>query len=548
MKLGFLIAFLGTALSLFGAPINIGSPRVEHSVDPVGVSTNPRFSWHLVSEENGKRQLAYEIIAASQKDLLNEEKADLWKSGKVKSSNRQLIAWGGKKLKNDQLVFWKVRVTDESQKTGNWSETCQFKVGAQRKLGLPQRTSGFESNSQRLNEIYQDSILLLQPRIEAFSKGNHQALGNGASLQRTAREFLYHFDATSHLTQWIKMMDLTRTKEGFFPVQPHAPHYGSVSSDAAITTHLPLWWMGGDDDFVKQRWEVFESYFIAREQNDPTFKGLKWGQLPEEELSPQFLDLTSMGYTSRIIRELAGPAQQPLNVIRFKDYSARIRESFQRQYLNEKKALIKPSQTAQLLALRCGVLPENKAGQKIPEYQNTIIENLMASLHKDGPQVGSMGAYFLLQVLPLIGEQDHLVKMILSLNDEQLKVFIGAGISEWMMSQLVGIDAGAPGFKLVQISPRIPNIDSLQWVKGHYDSPSGRVAVNWEQTKEGHLDFEVTIPPGVLSRIQLPCKKDQEVTESGKIISEVAGIELTGKSDTHVNFVTQSGRYRFQIR
>lgn len=557
MKVGIFITLIGASLASFGAPLKVGSPRVEHRVNPVGVSSSPRFSWHLISEERSKRQIGYQILAASKKELLSEDKADLWNSSAVKSGHRKLILWKGKELKDGQTVFWKVRVTDESKEVGEWSEVAQFTVGTESTLDQPVRISGFESSSPELNKLYQDSITILEKRLSAFAKGEITALGDGADLQLSAREYLYHFDSVSHLSQWIRLMDAGRTKEGFFPVQPGSKNFGSVSSDAAITVHYPVWRMGGDDAFVKSRWTIFEEYMMAREKADQKFEGHKWSGYSARDVTPEFLDLTNLGYTTRLIRFLSTPAQEPLNVIRFKDFAARIRASFKEQYLTEEFSLKTPSQTAQLLALRCGVLPENKKEQKIPEYQETIIKNLLASLKKDGPQVGPIGAHFLLQVLPLIGAQDEAIRLVLDLTEEQRSTFLGKGTTEWMMSQLAGIDAASRGFDEVRIAPRIPASDSIKWVKAHHDSVAGRIGSRWEKLEGGGLKLEISIPAGIVSRVLLPIKKGQSITESGKDINvagkkgkdtEAEGVTILGQSDTFVSLITQSGDYSFEIR
>lgn len=548
MKHGIFLALLGSALVALGAPLTVGTPKVEHRVNPIGVSATPRFSWHLVSDERAKRQAGYYLLAATSKELLEEKKADLWDSGLIKSGKRLLIPWGGSALKEGQTVFWKVRVKDELDVLGDWSPVNQFTVGKKAQLGKPARTSGFESSSPELNKLYQESVSALEKKINAFSGGDFSALGSGADLQLAAREYLYNFDTVGHLTEWIRLMDAQRNKDGFFPTRPGGKNSGSVSSDAAVTVHFPLWWMSGDDYSVKERWPIFEEYMIAREKADPKFKGQRWGGYQARDISPEFMDLCSLGYTTRLIRGLAAPANEPLNVIRFKDYAARIRTSFKEQHLGDQHSLKAPSQTAQLLALRCGVLPVDSEERKIPEYQETVIKNLLSSLEKDGPKVGPVGANFLLQVLPLIGQQNLAVRTMLNLTGEQRSSFIESGTSEWLMSQLAGIDAAAQGFQVVRIAPNIPTDDSVKWVKAFYDSASGRVSSRWEKLPDGGLKVDVTIPPGTISRIELPLKKGQALSESGNKSEDIPGVEVTKRTDSSISLLTHSGSYSFEIR
>ncbi|YCM46704.1 alpha-L-rhamnosidase C-terminal domain-containing protein [Verrucomicrobiaceae bacterium 227] len=549
MKHGIFLAYLCSTFAALAAPIKVGNPKVENQVNPSGVSAGPRFSWHLISDERNKTQIAYQILAASSKELLTEEKADLWKGQLSTGSLRQFIPWGGKPLKVGQTVHWKVRVQDEKKEVGEWSPDAWFKVGDKVVLSKPARTSSFESSSPILNQLYADSIAQLQARIDKFSEGDVAALGNGAELQRSAREYLFNFDTTAHLTEWLRMMDAQRSEEGFFPIHPGAKVFGSVSSDAGITVTYPVWWMGGDNDFVKGRWEIFEKYMMAREKVDSKFQGQKWGEgFQAQDVTEEYTNLTNLGYTNRQARELAVPAVQPLNVIRFQDYAARVRRSFSEQYLNEAGSLKPDSQTAQLLALRCSVLPENQKGRKLEKNLNLVIADFLATLKAEGPNVGPTGAHYLLQVLPLIGHQNEAVNVLHKLSEKQRPAFIGTGTTEWMFSHLAGIDASSPGFQQIRIAPNIPTNDSITWVKAHHDSPAGRIEVRWEKLEDHGLKIDVIVPPGVFARMSFPLQEGQSITEGGKALKDDPNIEVARQSGESISLITKSGPFSFEIK
>lgn len=107
-------------------PVNL---RTEYKVAPVIDIQNPRLSWELVSAERGQQQSAYEIIVASSSELLNDENADLWKSGKVKSNATNQIEYQGAALSSGMQCFWKVRTWDKNGNTGSWSETSTWEMG-----------------------------------------------------------------------------------------------------------------------------------------------------------------------------------------------------------------------------------------------------------------------------------------------------------------------------------------------------------------------------------------------------------------------------------
>ncbi|WP_418262452.1 glycoside hydrolase family 78 protein [Flavobacterium faecale] len=106
----------------------------EMAENPVAVVlTQPRLSWQLVSNELNVSQKAYQILVASSETVLQNNEGDIWDSGKVNSSQSQLVSYKGKELKSETKYFWKVKVWNQKSKASNWSETAFFRTIADRK-------------------------------------------------------------------------------------------------------------------------------------------------------------------------------------------------------------------------------------------------------------------------------------------------------------------------------------------------------------------------------------------------------------------------------
>jgi hypothetical protein len=177
-----------------------------------------------------------------------------------------------------------------------------------------------------------------------------------------------------------------------------------------------------------------------------------------------------------------------------------------------------------------------------------VVTDLVASLSKDGLQVGPIGAYFLPGVLSLTGHQDKAVDLLKKLTPEQRKTFLGNGISEWLMAYLAGIDSNSPGFQQVLIAPRIPTDDSLSWVKASCQAPSGLVSVHWQKLPKGGIQVDYTIPVGVFARVNLPAPKEATILEGGKDLAEVPALEVVSRGDQFVSLISKSGSYSIMIR
>lgn len=121
-------------LSIFGCSTSniskIVDLKCENLRAPLGINTvHPRFNWKNISDKKGTQQTAYQILVASSIRNLNEEKADLWNSGKVASPSNILIDYQGNPLRSRELLYWKIRTWDENGNVSKWSETAKFSIG-----------------------------------------------------------------------------------------------------------------------------------------------------------------------------------------------------------------------------------------------------------------------------------------------------------------------------------------------------------------------------------------------------------------------------------
>ena len=95
-------------------------------------SERPLFSWILNVEGLNKSQSAYHILVASSEEKLNEDDADVWNSGEVKSDKSAFVKYQGNPLKAVQNYFWKVKIWDEDGTSSKWSQVQNFQMGLMR--------------------------------------------------------------------------------------------------------------------------------------------------------------------------------------------------------------------------------------------------------------------------------------------------------------------------------------------------------------------------------------------------------------------------------
>ncbi len=119
--------FLGQAVAL---AIEANQLTCEYAVDPLGVdAVNPLLCWQLTSKSRGALQTAWQVVAATDEELLDAGTPDLWDSGKQSSSQQCHVRYEGEPLQSSEQVFWRVRVWDRSDSPSPWSETGTWTMG-----------------------------------------------------------------------------------------------------------------------------------------------------------------------------------------------------------------------------------------------------------------------------------------------------------------------------------------------------------------------------------------------------------------------------------
>ena len=132
-----LLALGFSLLSGVAASLTVAGLKCEYRTNPLGVDTpQPRLSWRLESAERGQAQTAYQILAASAPEKLEEGKADLWDSGKRLSSQSVHVVYAGQPLRSGQRVYWKVRAWDRDGLPSAYSATAWWEMGLLEASGL----------------------------------------------------------------------------------------------------------------------------------------------------------------------------------------------------------------------------------------------------------------------------------------------------------------------------------------------------------------------------------------------------------------------------
>ncbi len=106
-----------------GLMVNFG--RNAGQVLPANLK--PEFSW--IVPDDAVFQSAYQVLVASSKANLDNNLGDVWNSGQVRGSQSANVTYAGTPLKAGMNGFWKVRIWDTHNRTGDYSAAQSFRVG-----------------------------------------------------------------------------------------------------------------------------------------------------------------------------------------------------------------------------------------------------------------------------------------------------------------------------------------------------------------------------------------------------------------------------------
>ncbi|MDP8245163.1 MAG: glycoside hydrolase family 78 protein [Candidatus Hinthialibacter antarcticus] len=125
-----IIILLTSVASSAETDMQITRLRCEYLENPLSIDEpSPRLSWELLSNQRGQKQSAYQVLVASNEEILSKHNGNLWDTGKVKSDASIHIAYDGKPLQSQMQCFWKVRVWDADGEASAWSQPAFWGTG-----------------------------------------------------------------------------------------------------------------------------------------------------------------------------------------------------------------------------------------------------------------------------------------------------------------------------------------------------------------------------------------------------------------------------------
>jgi alpha-L-rhamnosidase len=168
----------------------------ERLEDPLGIDApKPRLGWEIESgSSRGVVQLAYQVLVASSPGKLAEDKGDLWSSGKIMSSQSQLVDYAGAALTSRRTCYWKVRVWTNRGES-EWSKPAAWSMGLLEQTDWTARWIGYAhgfpwdsvSKFSRLSARYfrktfQSADSITRATVYIIGLGHYELFINGRKI------------------------------------------------------------------------------------------------------------------------------------------------------------------------------------------------------------------------------------------------------------------------------------------------------------------------------------------------------------------------------
>jgi alpha-L-rhamnosidase len=127
MKTTVLLSLLILTPALFSQDLEISELTCEYLTTPVGIDCHkPRLSWKIKTSERNMMQKAYSIRVSKSPSFTGNL---VWKSGKINSSESNLVPYKGPDLKATQRYYWQVKIWDNNGNQSDWSPSTFWEMG-----------------------------------------------------------------------------------------------------------------------------------------------------------------------------------------------------------------------------------------------------------------------------------------------------------------------------------------------------------------------------------------------------------------------------------
>ncbi|MCK3685265.1 glycoside hydrolase family 78 protein [Maribellus sp. YY47] len=410
-------------------------------------------------------------------------------------------------------------------------------------------TGSFECNNELINQ--------LQHNIQWGQKGNFldvptdcpqrdERLGWTGDAQVFSMTAGYNFNVAAFYTKWMKDVEKDQLDNGKVPhVIPDVLRGGGGATGWADVVAVIPWTVYkiyGDTRILDQSYPAITKwvgYMQNRAGDDYLWTGDPhygdWlafattrSDYPGATTEKDLIATAYFYYTTTLTSKIAGILGKSDDQKKYQQLAANIKDAFVKEFVTPNGRLVSHTQTAYVLALSFGLIPDNN----IENAARYLADDVSKFKHLT---TGFLGTPLLCQTLSSIG-RDDLGFMLLNRKEypswlypvtqgattiwerwdgqktdgtfqdvgmNSFNHYAYGAIGEWLYSRVAGIsiDENHPGYKHFVLAPHPGG--ELTHVNATFESVHGTIASKWA-LENGNLVYDVEIPANTSATVILP--------------------------------------------
>ena len=425
----------------------------------------------------------------------------------------------------------------------------------------------FKCSDESVNKLYQNIWWSQRGNflsVPTDCPQRDERLGWTGDTQIFSRTALYQSDAADFYRKWMRDMRNTQREDGAYPdIAPWANFWGfgtAAWGDAGVIVPWNVYDMTGDKTILHENYESMTRWMEWLATQKETVDGTTYTHigagtatgdwLAYDELDQRYVSVAYYAYVAQLMDSAAMVLGKNADAVHYRNLYNEIRKEFQQRYMNEDGTLNKTTQTAYLLALRLGLLPE--------QHRNKARQALRKKIEDNGYRLstGFVGTGMLSTTLSILGMDDLAYALLLQRDNPSWLYSVDQGattiwerwdsythesgfhkhpwnmnsfnhyaygaVAEWLYAYMCGVRPGKPGFSHVILEPHAdcrpadhPSLKSqprITWARAKFNTPHGTISSEWKFVKD-HYEYKFQIPKGVTYEVNIPGLKNEDVVK-----------------------------------
>jgi alpha-L-rhamnosidase len=447
------------------------------------------------------------------------------------------------------------------------------------------RTGSFKCSSPAINKLYAN--------IDWGQRGNFisiptdcpqrdERLGWLGDAQIFVRTAAYNRDVGSFFSKWLDDVTDAQLPSGAFT--DFAPSLGVQRAaapawgDAGVIIPWTMYRMYGDTAVLERNFPAMSAWMDFLVASNPgrlrvNKLGNNYGDwlAPKGDFTPRELLATAYwAYDAQLMAEVARAIGRPQEARDYEQLACEVGDVFREAYVGSSGQVEPGTQTAYVLALHIGLVPDELRARAAQHLVEAIARE---DWHLD---TGFVGIGYLLPVLSSNGYSDVAYRLIeqRSFPSWQYTIERGAttiwerwdgytdehgfqsprmnsfnhyslgSVGEWFYRFVLGIELapGASGFDRVVLRPHPGR--SLTHARGSFRSVRGEISSSWER-KGDQFIFNIEIPPNVRASVRVPSATPLHVVDANGSGPQAVADYPGAIGQKEAVFEVGSGHYAF---